>query len=438
MPGILLAIGYTALLLYAMRRMPFFARVPGLPLRWVAGFFLLKIAAGTALWVVYTRIYPERVHADIFKFFDDSAVMFSALPERPGDYLRMLFAVGNDTPWFDERYYMVMNNWYRQFESNLYNDAHTMIRFNAALRLLSFGEYHVHTVFAAFCALAGMVGIHRAFVKELPGRERALAWVVFAVPSVLFWASGVLKESLLFLGLGLLVWLVRRFLRGRFRWSDGPVLVACLLLLFTLKLYVLLSLVPALAAFALARWSGRTLPSFAGVYALMVALVVLSAQVPGWNVLDILAWKQWDFIGLARATEAGSFVAPEPLEPTLWSFVRHAPGALWSATMGPLLHHAGGALGLATVAEGIALLALLAFCLWMRRPWHTLDGPLLLALLAFCCTLLLVIGYTTPVMGAVVRYRTPMLPFLLIAALLVLDHHTVLQRWPRLKPLFHA
>jgi hypothetical protein len=85
--------------------------------------------------------------------------MTNALFTQPADGLRMLFAIGNDTPYFTEHYYSAMNNWVRQYESNLYNDAHTMIRFNAVLRLFSFGHYHVHTVFASFISLIGLVAL---------------------------------------------------------------------------------------------------------------------------------------------------------------------------------------------------------------------------------------------------------------------------------------
>lgn len=71
-------------------------------------------------------------------------------------------------------------------------------------------------------------------------------------------------------------------------------------------------------------------------------------------------------------------------------------------------------------------------------PFASVDRGLLTSLLAFVILMALVIGWTTPVMGAIVRYRTPALPFLLIAGLLVLDHRRLLTRWPGLKPILSA
>ncbi len=439
MPGIFLATGYAALLLYFMRRMPFFARVPGLSMRGMAVIFLLKIAAGTALWAIYTWVYTERVHADVFKYFDDSAVMFSALPERPGDYLRMLFGMGSDSDHFTETYYKVMNNWFREYENDLYNDSHTVIRFNALVRLFSFGHFHVHTVVAAFLALTGMVGIYRAFVAFVPGRERSLAIVVFLVPSTLLWASGALKESLLFFGLGLLVWQMFRLIHGTFRPSGLIVLFAGAMLLFVLKFYVLLSLIPALIAYAWARGRKGAWWRFALVYALIAVLAMnLHHFVEGADILGIMAHKQKDFIGLATGTGSGSFVMPPRLEPTIMSFARQAPYALYITLVGPLFHITPGAMGLLAALENAAILLFVVLCLVYRRPPALWDQPLLLFLVSYCVVLALVIGWTTPVLGAIVRYRTPILPFLLIAVLHLLDHPRLLARFPQLKPLISA
>jgi hypothetical protein len=441
MPGILLAIGYAALLLYFMRRMPFYAAVPGLPMRGVAGLFLLKIAAGVALWAVYTWVYTDRIHADVFKYFDDSAVMYDALWSRPGDYLRMLFSVGNDNAYFDERYYKVMNHWYREYESNLANDAHTIIRFNAAVRLLSFGEFHVHTVFAAFLALTGMLALYRAFVDLLPGRERALMIAVFLLPSVLFWASGVIKESLLFFGMGLLLWQYLKILSGEIKPFGLLVLSFSAVLLFHLKFYVIASLLPALAMLTLAYKSPRT-PLVLRSAVVLLACIALGLNLhhvlPGFNVLETLAVKQRDFIGLSQATDPGSFVMPTRLEPNAWSFVSQAPYALYITVLGPLVHAGPGLFGIVAALEQLVLLLVIGVLLMHRLPWHRVDREMLVPVLTFVLLLALVIGWTTPVMGAIVRYRTPMLPFLLIAALLVLDHKKLLARWPRLKPFISA
>jgi len=81
----------------------------------------------------------------------------------------------------------------------------------------------------------------------------------------------------------------------------------------------------------------------------------------------------------------------------------------------------------------VGILVFLLACFIYRKPWSQLDKALLAAILGYVILLALVIGWTTPVMGAVVRYRTPLLPFLLIGGLVLLDHTRSTARWPWLR-----
>lgn len=421
MQGALLSAGYIALLLFVIRRSRFFA-LPELRKRHLAGIFLVKVAAGTALWWIYTFHFTDRSTADIYKYFDDSKVMYDALWTAPSDFLRMLFGIANDNAHFSGSYYHVMNNWMRKYESNLANDSHTMIRFNALVRVFSGGHFSVHTVFAAFLAFTGMTAICKAFAAYLPGRRVLLYVAVFLLPSVLFWASGVIKESLLLFALGLLLWKLFAAMEGRARWSDAVVVAPLLLLLFFLKFYVLLSMVPALIALAWCRLRpGRAFLKY-GIALVASCAIALHIHhvIPGFNILQVLWWKQHDFIGLARLMDSGSFVMPPAMEPSLGSFLKNAPYALYMCFLGPLAHVGQGPLGLLSAVETAVILLAVVFLL-ARRQRQGIDLALVLFCLCFALALALVIGWTTPVVGAIVRYRVPLLPFVLIAALLLTD-----------------
>ena len=431
MLGALLALGYTALFLFVIRRAPFF-NAQGLSARTIGGLFLLKILAGTALWFVYTYMHTDRATADIYRYFDDGNIMFSALPEHPLDYLRMLVGIGNDQRRFDVYYYQVMHNWYRQYESNMYNDAHTMIRFNAFVRLFSFGHYHVHTVFICFLCTTGLVALYKAFVPRIAGHERAWALALFVLPSVLFWSSGVIKEALLFFGLGLFALTLKDLLRNGVRaWSIG-LLPFCVVLLFFLKFYVLLSLLPAFTAYIwCVRTDGRRpLLKFAITYVGFIALGLNSDLFyKDFRILEVLWVKQRDFIGMASAANSGSLVHVTELEPNVWSFLRGAPHALYMTFLSPLTAWGNGALGMMSALENILLLVLIGMAVRWRRAWSEVDKPLFYFCLGYCILLALVIGWTTPVIGALVRYRVPLLPFLLLAAMCIADPKRI--PWPK-------
>ena len=431
MAGILLTCGYVALFLYLIGRWRFFD-APGLSRRSIGALFLLKVAAGTVLWWIYTHYYTDRSTADIFKFFDDGNVMFSALPAHPLDYLQMLTGIGNDGPRFDERYYSVMNHWYRQYDTGYYNDAHTMIRYSAVVRLFSFGVYHVHTVFSAFLSLIGVMALYKAFSSFVPGMGGALMAGLFLWPSVLFWGSAPIKEALLFLGLGLFLLQVFRRINGPLPWSGWLVMFLGLLIQLGLKSYVLACMVPGLAALWWCRRTGdrHALLKFGAVH-LFAAVAVLAIPLvsPSFDVFSILYQKQRDMLGLVAVMEPGSYIPTSLMEPSLFGLIKEIPHALFLTFISPLVTWNVGALGLMGALENLFLLGLIPIAIFFAKPWSRIDLPMLLYCVAFCLILGLLIGWTTPVVGALMRYRVPMLPFFSLALLLIVDPHK-LARWP--------
>ncbi len=422
MLGALLALGYAALFLLTIRKVAFF-QAPGLDRRMIGGFFVLKILAGTALWYVYTYMHTDRATADIYRYFDDGNIMFRAWGQAPLDYLRMLTGIGNDEKRFDVHYYQVMNNWYRQYESNVYNDAHTMIRFNAFVRLFSFGHYPVHTVFICFLCTIGLVALYKAFVSQVRGHERVWAFALFAMPSVLFWSSGVIKEGLLMFGLGLFLYAQMDLLRAGPSWRS-LLLPPTVVLLFFLKFYVLLSLIPALTAYVWCVKAGARRPVLKFLITLTgFAFIGINAGLlhPGLRVLEILWIKQRDFIGMATEVNSGSLVTVAELQPNAWSFAQQIPHALYMTFLSPLTAFGNGALGAMSALENILLLVCMGMAIRWRRGWSEVDQPALFFCASFCLLLALVIGWTTPVIGALVRYRVPLLPFLLLACLCIAD-----------------
>ncbi len=423
MAGILLTCGYIALFLYLIGRCSFF-RVEELNRKTLGALFLLKVLAGTALWGIYTFHYNDRANSDIFKFFDDGNVMFSALPAHPGDFLRMMLGIGNDTPYFTDHYYAVMNNWHQRYDTGYYNDAHTMIRFNALVRLFSFGLYHVHTVFAAFFGLVGLLAIYKAFIRFVPELGPWLAAGVFLWPSVLFWSSAPLKETLLFFGLGIFLLQVFRAMEGRLPWRGWAIMLLGLLVQLSLKSYVLASMLPGLVAFWWCRRTGnnRVALKFLCTHAVALAVVLgLPHVVPHTDVIPLIHQKQRDMFGLASATNPSSFIAVPAMEPGLAGLVNYVPRALYLTFLSPFTQWNSGILGLVGALENAVLLLLVPIALWIARKRTLIPMPLVLYCAAFCLLLGLLVGWTTPVVGALLRYRVPLLPFWSLALLLIAD-----------------
>jgi hypothetical protein len=423
---VLLTLIYTILFTILVFRLNFF-KLPGIGKWWLTAVFWLKILAGIALYFIYSHYYTDRATADIFRYFDDSKIMFSALFERPSDYFRMLTGIGNDTPHFDQ-YYHQMNNWFRVYESNLYNDSHTIIRFNAFIRLFSFGYYNVHTVFMCFVSLAGLTALYRFFAGLLNNKTSWLFAAVFLIPSVLFWGSGVLKEGLLLFGMGFFLYSVLNLLHKRKPLLNMLLLAVALTVLLYTKFYIFIILIPLTLAFI---WNflrpGMTLLKYLAVmFFFLMAGMNIHYFFPEFDFMTILIQKQHDFISLARETGSGSMVDMEPLQPGVFNIALRLPEAFALSFFRPLITECKNLLMLMPAVENALLL------IWMIASVFFFKKPLrlnffYLTLFFFIMTYTLT-GLTTPVMGAIVRYKVPAMPFLIAVLIQITDFERLRRR----------
>lgn len=273
-----------------------FFECQGISRRHIQVVFIVKIIFGILLYLVYTYYYTDRSTADIYKYFDDSKVLFDALFAKPQDYFQMLFGIGNDTPYFDS-YYNRMNHWYREYDSNLYNDSHTIIRFNAFVRLFSMGFYNIHTVCMCFISLLGLTAIYKTFMPAMKEKSMLLFAAVFLMPSVLFWGSGVLKEGLLFFGLGFLIYYSHKIIYGKWSALNIIWIIFSIMILILTKFYVAIAIIPALIA---NFWIVKTANKKVLLKYIVSYILLFSAGLYATNSLQVLVQKQKDFINLAN------------------------------------------------------------------------------------------------------------------------------------------
>lgn len=490
---------YAIAFIFVIYRWRFF-HVQGLSARNITLVFLLKIACGAAIAYIYTHYYTNRTTADVFKYYDDSAVMYDAIRKNPFDFFKMLTGFRDDSDYFRFTYYERMANWYREYE-NTFNDSRTIIRVNAFIRLFSFGYYHVHTVFMCFLSLFGLTCIYRLFERYMTDRRRELFFAVFLLPSVLLWGSGVLKEGIMLFGLGLLVYAWHRLVINGFTFKRLAIVIFSFAALLIIKYYILASLVIALAANAWIFRSGLRRPLLK--YVLVAAIFILPAVAfvlvkPQYNPLHLLAQKQNNFINLARGgayvandsllvyldighkdsliatgkdsifsiaegtpymywrldniydtlygrslsdtaryllwwdiPASGSRIDVARLQPTLSSFLSAAPQALITTLFRPHPLEARNPFMLMAAAENLLVMLLMLLALiFFRKPQ---SPPLFWLCVTFVLLLFLLCGLVTPVLGALVRYKMPALPFLVIAIIMLIDREKLLRKLPYLR-----
>lgn len=390
-------------------------RLEAVPVRVFQLLFITKVLAAIALYLIYTRFFSDRATADIFRYYDDSAIMYQCLVQHPYDFFRMLtgFRAGDPDLMV---YYDAMRNWYNT--DLVFNDGRTMIRVNAFLRLFTMGTYFPHAIVMCFLSMLGLTGIFRFFHRLAPCRDLMLLVIVYLLPSTLIWTSGVIKEAFLIFALGLLLYQLERFRSGSSGGSrvTGAGLVF-LLLLLTVKAYVFFLVLPLLVVAGgsparLLTKGGWKAPLFYILYFVVLAGIV--PVITGHALPELLAAKQQEFYNVAQTEQARSMVEIPKLTPDWGCLITTAPGAFFRTLLLPLPWQAHNALMWLSVFENVFILGLLVTMLRsMQVATLRTISAFSMACLLFGIAVFVLAGWVTPIIGALVRYKVPGLPFLL-------------------------
>lgn len=417
---------YSILFLIIIRNHKFF-RIDGIRNEALRSVFLIKIGCGILLYLIYSYYYTDRATADIFKYYDDSKIMYNSLFHKPIDFFKMLFGVQNDTPYFTNTYYTNMNNWFRIYDSNIFSDSHLIIRFNAFVMLFSFGHFNVHTVFVCFLSFWGLTAMLKFFISYAPKCKFGLFISVFLIPSVLFWGSGVLKEGLIFFALGMLLYLSDNFFEKFSVLNFIMILLSILILLYT-KIYIFLLISPLIVILKLLKFSNQSKVSIAffSVYIFVFFVGYLSLKMlANIDVLTSLAQKQNDFVMLAKSQPTGSLLNDNMLCPQWFCFVQEIPNAIVNTFFRPLIGLDNSPMMIPSAIENIVFLGLLIISFIAPSKLNRSQKMLFHLSLWFVIGVFLLTGITTPILGAIVRYKAIALPFLGVIFSLTLNKRKI-------------
>ena len=398
---ILLFIFYSLLCGYGIVKIPF-VRKSGIRPGLLLGLFALHVLTGCLHNVIAWRYYPE--HGDIWQSFQLSIGDRHLLTSQ----FHQLLADNSRWTYF----------------------SHNGIKFVLMfLNLFSFDNLYIDTLLFAFPVFLGNIALYQVFRRRFPA-DPLTAITVFLLPSTLFWTACIHREGVLYMSLGFLFYCLDR--------TPRRILFATLffLLIAYFRPVVAALLIPAL----LAWWfTERPLPRrktllLAGA---CIALLVILLSVPrlsAWPV-TLLSHQQSEF----RDLEGHSRLYLPELDGS-WNSVWHVlPTAVRNGLFEPLPGSGGQKIYLAFSIELLLIwtVVLATITLHSTHPLKPrLSAPPPVSTLAFsrCCLIfsllgMLLIGAIVPFAGAIVRYRSLYLPFLLAPCLHSLVH------WPPIRRL---
>ena len=285
-----------------------------------------------------------------------------------------------------------------------------MTRINAFFQLFSFGYYNVHALFISFVSFIGVFHIFQFFKNEINERINAIKMIVFLTPSFLFWPSGLHKEAVVTCAIGLILWAVQKLEFEKPKLSYFIVLLCSIVSLTMVRYYVVVLFFPAIVSYLLSK-KLKPIFAFFSVYFISFATIfTLQIIFPNINFFNDLIVRQNYFITLKGNT---SFPM-DPLGPTWTDLIQNLPWAFINPFIRPLPFECREILCIFSSIEAwIMLVFLLIFILFMDVK-KVIDTRVVLFCLFFGTSVMVIIGLLVNNSGAIVRYRSFVLPFLLI------------------------
>jgi len=384
----------------------------------------VKLIGAIALGLIYEFYYKG---GDTFNYFHHIKIIQEAFGDSFSAGVKMLTAHGEYIP--ETIKYSSRMFWYRSAEAE-----YDLVRLGAVLAFFSFTTYTVIALFFAVISFSGMWAMYLTFLRIRPQLYKQLAYAVFFVPSLFFWGSGLMKDSIC---VGALGWLFYAFYKGVIlrRQVSSMLLVGGLAayVLFSIKVYILLSFLPPALLWvfnensqrirnAALRTIARPILIGTGLLVAVFAATTLTEGDAKYDVDNIGERSKITADYLYGISQEGSAYSLGEQDGTISGMLKLAPQAIVVSLFRPFLWEVKNPIMLLSALESLFFLGFTGRILFRLGPQKTIGlivrTPVLVLCFVFSLVFAATVGIVSYNFGTLVRYKIPLIPFY-VAGLLI-------------------
>lgn len=401
---------YTALFAFAIFKLSLF-NIRGLEKRHVVALWMVKVV-GALLYVYISK--HVIAGGDIFQYYGDSLIIYNRLLS--GDlltYLQLTLGLNNvEVTANIAESVDAMGFWYD-------TSAYMMVRLNALVNLLTFGQgVYANAVFFGFISFLAGILLVKVFEALLHAETKVLL-VPFLMPSLWYWTAGMHKEGLSVFLVAMVLYGLVQLKSSRWVFGLGLMLIGISWLFFT-RFFIAAMLLPPLVAYLISmRWSKLApLMVYLGVFVFFGFVSYIFPkflQAP--NLVDAIIAKKSLYEALVNAN---TVIDLGVYEQSYLGIIKAVPQALFNAVVRPHFFDVHSVfLGLAS-AESLFITVLFALSLFYLKNCSRQEKLFLYFLMSFALSYLVLMGLIVPNIGAILRYRSVGLFFLVPAFFYIL------------------
>lgn len=387
-----------------------------------------KIIGAISLGFLYQFYYGG---GDTFNFHTiGSRVIWEAFWESPGKGFDLLLSRGE---YLAGTYGYASKIFFYQDQSSFF-----VIRIATLFDLLTFSTYSGTAVLFALFSFVGSWAFFGAMYRQAPQLHLHTALAILFIPSVLFWGSGLLKDTVTFSCLGLMTYSISNIFMRRYQ-KIGSIflLVISAWIIFSVKKYILLCFLPAallwIYADRLAKIRSLILKTLIiPVIAILLvgtgyfSIVLIGMDDPRYSLDKIAMTAQitaYD-IGFYSGKDAGSGYSLGELDGTFTNMINKAPQAINVSLFRPYLWEIRNPLMFFSAIESFFFLGLTLYAIAKSRStiFKAMANPVVIFCFVFSLTFAFAVGVSTFNFGTLSRYKIPLLPFYALGIIYLLNY----------------
>lgn len=360
-----------------------------------------KLSAGMLVGILYGVVYPT---SDTFLFFNWANELSSLARTDFSAYLKSLWSQSD--------------GYFQGMDRTVF-----FVKITSVFTWLTYDNYWITSIYFSLFSFLAAWKLTKVIWENAPdlGIPAAVAFLFF--PSCVFWASGLIKESLAMTGLFYLttlflqIWWNHKIAVRQIVFSLVAIWVVWNLKYHYVGLFIPILLTTWLTREIVKRKQIKTFRIEIGVWfsIVVVAVVLISFTHPNFHLNRILEVLVSNNQSVVQSSNPENVIHYYQLESAWWSVAINSPWALLSGLFRPFIWEGTTLLKFIVATENLLLvlltISLLHFFFRIKDSPHRL---LVLAILVYSATLCILLAISTPNFGTLVRYRIGFLPFLVM------------------------
>lgn len=343
------------------------------------------------------------------------------------DFSDFLYILSNDSDGWAWSMFEKVNSFPEVY---MFRDSRTylVMKLTSILGMLGFGGFMATTILVSRFTFNWIWYLFELLSERYPHLIKELSWCFLFFPSVVFWGGAIMKDTFTFSATCGLIYYSHKLFVGKKIKINYIIMISILTyIIISIKSYILFAFLPSLLIY-LNFERVKQIKSF------FLKLIILPAALGG--SVFVISFFIGDIIGTDGQFSSEELISKAAVqqqdlkrdvygsnqfdigefEPTLQGVIGKAPIALNAAFFRPYIWEVGSPTMLFSGIENTILVGLVLWLLITKGIGtffsNIFKDSFLLFCLVFCLFLGIVVGLSTPNFGALVRYRIPIMPFL--------------------------